>query len=439
MNAAELRATICLAGVFAARLLGLFMIYPIFAHYARALPGASPEMIGLALGAYGLTQGMLQIPMGMLSDRFGRKTVISIGLTVFGLGSVVAALATTIEGVLLGRVLQGAGAVGSSILAMVADLTRDEVRARAMAVVGATIGLSFSLAVLVGPPIAAVAGLAGIFWIIAGLALAGVAITLGLVPTPTRSPARGPAWSSFVSVLSDGELLRLDLAVFTLHAVLTASFLVVPAVLSQALGLDNASQWKFYLPMLVVAMALMVPAIIVAETRGRMKEGFIAAIATIAASLILLATLGAGALATTVALTAFFTAFNVMEAMLPSLVTKFAPADAKGAATGVYSTAQFFGIFAGGAGGGAMLATDGATGVLAFAVALTLVWLAVALAPAGAPAGRRGGGGGSRRRGNGGRSAPRRQADVTRPRPSAAPSRYGGMFAGGIRGASVGK
>jgi predicted MFS family arabinose efflux permease len=380
MNATELRATICLAGVFAARLLGLFMIYPIFAHYARALPGATPQMIGLALGAYGLTQALLQIPLGMLSDRIGRKTVIAIGLMVFGLGSVVAALATTIEGVLLGRVLQGAGAVGSSILAMVADLTRDEVRTRAMAVVGATIGLSFSLAVLVGPPIAAAVGLAGIFWIIAGLALAGIAITLGLTPTPTRSPARGPAWSSFLRVLGDGELLRLDLAVFTLHAVLTASFLVVPAVLSQALGLDNASQWKFYLPMLVAALALMAPAIVVAETRGRMKETFIAAIATIAASLVLLATLGAGALATTVALTAFFTAFNVMEAMLPSLVTKFAPAEAKGAATGVYSTAQFLGIFAGGAGGGAMLAAGGATGVLAFAIALTFVWLAVALA-----------------------------------------------------------
>jgi predicted MFS family arabinose efflux permease len=397
MNATELRATICLAGVFATRLLGLFMIYPIFAHYARALPGSSPQMIGLALGAYGLTQALLQIPLGMLSDRFGRKTVISIGLAVFGLGSVVAALATSIEGVLLGRVLQGAGAVGSTILAMVADLTRDEVRTRAMAVVGVTIGLSFSVAVLIGPPIAAAVGLAGIFWIIAGLALAGIAITLGLVPTPTQSPARGPAWSSFLGVLRDGELLRLDLAVFTLHAVLTAGFLVIPAVLSQALGLDNASQWKFYLPMLVASVALMLPAIIVAETRGQMKETFVASIATIAASLIALAAFRASALAAAVALTAFFTAFNVMEAMLPSLVTKFAPADAKGAATGVYSSWQFLGIFAGGAGGGVMLALAGATGVFGFAVTLTFIWLAVALSmrrPA--PARSRAAAGGSR-------------------------------------------
>jgi predicted MFS family arabinose efflux permease len=380
MNATELRATICLAAVFAARLLGLFIIYPVFAQYAQRLPGASPQMIGLALGAYGLTQGLLQIPLGILSDRVARKWVISGGLALFGLGSVVAALAATIEGVLLGRILQGAGAVGSTILAMVADLTRDEVRTQAMAVIGIAIGLSFGLAVLIGPPLAAAVGLSGIFWITAGLALVGVAVTLGLVPTPARTPARGPAWSSFLAVLRDGELLRLDFAVFTLHAILTASFLVIPAVLSQALELTSASQWKFYLPALVASVALMVPAIIVAETRGRMKEVFIASIVAIAASLMALAVFGASALAAAVALTAFFTALNVMEAMLPSLVTKFAPADAKGAATGVYSSSQFLGIFAGGAGGGWMLAAGGATGVFAFAIALTFVWLAVALA-----------------------------------------------------------
>jgi predicted MFS family arabinose efflux permease len=379
MNATELRATICLAAVFATRLLGLFMIYPVFAQLAQALPGASPQMIGLALGAYGLAQGLLQIPLGILSDRIGRKTVISFGLALFGAGSVVAALATSIEGVLLGRILQGAGAVGSSILAMVADLTRDEVRTRAMAVVGITIGLSFALAVLIGPPLAAAVGLSGIFWFTAGLALAGVAVTLGLVPTPARSSSRGLASSSFLSVLRDGELLRLDFAIFTLHAILTASFLVIPRILSRALDLTSADQWKFYLPAMVGAMALMVPAIIVAERRGRMKEVFVASIVAIAASLVALAGFRASAVAVAVALTAFFAALNVMEAMLPSLVTKFAPADAKGAATGVYSSSQFLGIFAGGAGGGWMLAAGGATGVFAFAIALTLIWLAIAL------------------------------------------------------------
>jgi len=380
MNKTELRAAICLAAVFATRLLGLFMIYPVFAQLAQGLPGATPQMIGLALGAYGLAQGLLQIPLGLLSDRFGRKRVISAGLALFAVGSVVAALATSIEGVLLGRILQGAGAIGSSVLAMVADLTRDEVRTRAMAVVGITIGMSFGLAVLIGPPLAAAVGLSGIFWFTAGLAVAGIAVTLGLVPTPARTVARGTASSSFVRVLRDGELLRLDFAIFTLHAVLTASFLVIPRVLSGALDMTDADQWKFYLPVMVAAMALMVPAIIVAETRGRMKEVFVAAIAVIAASLAALAAFRASAVAATAALTAFFTAFNAMEAMLPSLVTKFAPADAKGAATGVYSTSQFLGIFVGGAGGGWMLAAGGATGVFAFAIALTLVWLAVALA-----------------------------------------------------------
>ena len=379
MNATEIRATICLAAVFAARLLGLFIIYPVFAQLANGLPGASPQTIGLALGAYGLAQGLLQIPLGMLSDRVARKTVIAAGLGVFVLGSAVAALATSIDGVIVGRVLQGAGAVGSTILAMVADLTREEVRTRAMAVVGVTIGLSFGLAVLLGPPLAAATGLSGLFWITAALGLAGVAVILGPTPTPAASPPRGPAWPSLLGVLADGELLRLDFAVFVLHAVLTASFMVIPAILSQSLDLGAGGQWKFYLPVLVAAMAAMVPAIIVAETRGRMKEVFVGAVGVIAASLVALAAARASALTAAVALTAFFTAFNVMEAILPSLITKLARPDAKGAATGVYSTAQFLGIFAGGVGGGLALAAGGASGVFVFAIALTLVWLAVAL------------------------------------------------------------
>jgi len=380
MNPTELRATISLAAVFAARLLGLFMIYPIFAHYAQYLRGATPQMIGLALGAYGLAQGLLQIPLGLLSDRIGRKTVISAGLMVFGAGSVVAALATSIEGVLLGRILQGAGAVGSSILALVGDLTRDEVRTRAMAVVGITIGLSFGLAVMVGPPLAALVGLSGVFWVTAGFAVAGLGVTLGLVPTPVGSsgPA-GLAAPSFRKVLRNGELLRLDFAIFILHTILTASFLVIPRILSQTLHLSTAGQWKFYLPVLVAAVVFMVPAIIVAETRGRMKEVFVAAILAIAASLLGLEVLGGNAVAAAVALLLFFTGFNIMEAILPSLVTKFAPTEAKGAATGVYSSSQFLGIFVGGTGGGWMLATGGTTGILGFAVGLTMVWLVVAL------------------------------------------------------------
>jgi MFS family permease len=379
VNPTELRATICLALVFAARLLGLFMIYPVFAHYAEPLRDANPVMIGLALGGYGMAQGLLQIPLGLLSDRIGRKVVISAGLLVFGLGSVVAALATSIEGVLLGRILQGAGAVGSSILALVADLTRPQVRTRAMAVVGITIGLSFGAAVLIGPPLAAAGGLSAIFWLSAALAIAAIGITLGLTPNVGQTSGRvpGPAPASFGRVLRDGELLRLDFAIFSLHAVLTASFLVIPGILSHAFRLGVAGQWKLYLPILVASMVLMVPAIIVAETRGRMKAVFVGGVAVIGLSLLSLALLG-GAIVAAIALAAFLTAFNVMEALLPSLVTKLAPADARGAATGIYSSSQFFGIFVGGAGGGWILATAGSRGVLVAAAILILAWLALA-------------------------------------------------------------
>jgi predicted MFS family arabinose efflux permease len=381
VNRTELRAAICLSLVFAARLLGLFMIYPVFAHYAQQLRDANPVMIGLALGGYGMAQGLLQIPLGLLSDRIGRKAVISAGLFVFGLGSVVAAMANSIEGVLIGRILQGAGAVGSSILALVADLTRPEVRTRAMAVVGITIGLSFGAAVLIGPPLAAAGGLSAIFWLAATLALAAIGVTLGLTPTPPQPDAGrapGPALASFGQVLRDGELLRLDFAIFSLHAILTASFLVIPGILARAFHLGVAGQWELYLPVLVVSVILMVPAIILAETRGLMKTVFVGGVAVIGLSLLMLALLR-GAIAAAVALAAFLTAFNVMEAILPSLVTKLAPPDAKGAATGVYSSSQFFGIFAGGAGGGLILAAAGPAGVLAAAAILTAAWFALAL------------------------------------------------------------
>jgi predicted MFS family arabinose efflux permease len=381
MNPSERRATASLAAVFAMRLLGLFMIYPVFAAYAHGFRGATAETIGLALGAYGLTQGLLQIPFGLLSDRIGRKLMILIGLLFFAAGSVIAARAGSIEGVLIGRIVQGAGAVGSVILALIADLTREEVRTRAMAVVGSTIGLSFALAIVVGPLLAASIGLSGIFWLTGVFALCGIAITYGAVPQPQRVRHHRDAEAvpaMFARVLRNGELLRLDFAIFVLHAILTASFLAVPFLLARAFHLGGGGAWMIYLPVLAISVALMVPAVIVAETRGRMKEVFIGAILVIAASVAVLAWSEGSAIAVFAALVAFFAGFNTMEAMLPSLVTKIAPVDAKGTATGVYSSSQFLGIFVGGSVGGLAFAAGGARGVFVLALVLALIWLAVA-------------------------------------------------------------
>jgi MFS family permease len=379
LNPTELRITLGLAAVFAARLLGLFMVYPVFARLAQPLAGATPATIGLALGMYGLAQGLLQIPLGLLSDRLGRKPVIVAGLAVFIVGSVVAALSTSILGVTIGRLLQGGGAVGSSILAWTGDLTRDEVRTRAMAIVGITIGLSFALALVVGPAIAAWRGLSGIFWVTAALGLGGIGITLTLVPESARLVpiGQGSVLRSFSRVLSDPQLLRLDAGIFALHAILTASFLVAPREIMAIFHASAADQWKIYLPVLLASIALMIPAVGAAEALGRLKEVSIGAILVLAASLVILAAANTET-AGFVALSGFFAAFNVMEAILPSLVTKTAPAEARGAATGLYSSSQFLGIFAGGAGGGAILANWGPHGVWTFAAALAIVWLLTA-------------------------------------------------------------
>lgn len=383
MNPSERRTTASLAAVFALRLLGLFMIYPVFVAYARGLRGASPEIIGLALGAYGLTQGLLQIPFGLISDRIGRKIMITIGLLLFAAGSLVAARAGSVEGVLIGRILQGAGAVGSVVLALLADLTREEVRTRAMAAIGITIGFSFVVAIVLGPVFASLIGVSGIFWLTALFALVGIAIVLSQVPNPERLAVHRETETVpalFARVLSDPELLRLDLGIFCLHAILTASFLAVPPILVATFHLPSNRSMLIYLPVLVVSVALMIPAVVLAEKRGRMKDVFIATITILALSLFALAFQDRNAAAVVAALVFFFAAFNVMEAMLPSLITRCAPPEAKGTATGVYSSLQFFGIFVGGALGGMALGMAGPRGVFVFAGIIALVWLAVAIA-----------------------------------------------------------
>jgi MFS family permease len=380
MNRLEFRAAGSLAAVFSVRLLGLFMIYPVFADYAGNLSGASPYLIGEALGIYGLTQGLLQIPFGLLSDRLGRKSMIVFGLILFGIGSAVAATSHTIGGVIVGRALQGAGAIGSVILAMVADLTAEENRTKAMAMVGITIGASFMVALVAGPIAAHFIGVKGIFWLMVALAAAGIAITQFAVPTPKLSFHRDAETvpGLIVSVLRNKELLRLDLGIFALHAMLTASFLLVPGLLRATLGMSSNNDWMVYLPVLLVSIAVMVPAIVIAEKFRHMKAVFVCAVAALVVSQVMLA-LGAGDFKLLLAgLVVFFSAFNVMEASLPSLITKTAPPDAKGTAMGIYSSLQFLGIFAGGVVGGFVNQYAGSTGVFALTTALALVWLLAA-------------------------------------------------------------
>ena len=381
MERQELRAALSLAAVFSVRLLGLFMIYPVFAAYARGLTGATPYLIGEALGIYGLTQGLLQIPFGLLSDKVGRKLMIVIGLAAFALGSAVAAVSTSIDGVIVGRALQGAGAVGSVILALVADLTAEENRTKAMALVGVTIGASFMIALVAGPIVADFVGVAGIFWLMVALAVVGIAITQFVVPNPPRLRVHRDAEAVpalIGAVLRDRELLRLDIGIFVLHAMLTASFLVVPGLLRGTLDVAVGRQWLVYLPVLVISVILMLPAIVVAEKYRRMKGVFVGAVAALLASQLMLY-FGAGNLYVLLAaLVVFFSAFNVMEASLPSLITKAAPPDAKGTAMGLYSSLQFLGIFCGGVVGGFANQHGGDAAVFALTAALALLWLVAA-------------------------------------------------------------
>jgi MFS family permease len=381
MKTHEFRAAGSLAAVFSVRLLGLFMIYPVFAAYARNLSGANPYLIGEALGIYGLSQGLLQIPFGLLSDRIGRKVMIVLGLLLFAIGSAVAAVSTSIGGVIVGRALQGSGAVGSVILALVADLTNEENRTKAMALIGITIGLSFMVALVAGPIVANFIGVPGIFWLMVGLALLGIAITEFVVPNPRRIRVHRDAEAVpalIGAVLRDKELLRLDFGIFALHAMLTASFLVVPGLLRATLNLPMRNQWFVYLPVLFISVAVMLPAIIIAEKHRRMKGVFVGAVAALALSQIMLYFAAANLFALLAALVVFFSAFNVMEAILPSLITKSAPAEAKGTAMGLYSSSQFLGIFIGGLIGGWAHQVGGSDGVFVLTAVIALGWLVAA-------------------------------------------------------------
>lgn len=379
MTPTERRAASSLATVMALRMLGLFMILPVFSLYASQLEGATPTLIGLGMGIYGLTQGLFQIPFGTLSDHYGRRKIIVLGLIIFTIGSVISGIADSMTGMIIGRALQGMGAVGSTIIAMIADLTRPEQRTKAMAISGMTIGMSFTLAMILGPVLA---NWINLFWLASLFGIFGIILLFTWVPTPTVNPAwhseAEPDVTQFSSILKDTELMRLNLGIFLLHAVFTASFVIIPLSLQNLLGLVGEQQWKFYLPTLILGFLLSVPFIITAEKKRRLKPFFLGAIATLGIAELLLWFFAQNLLLSAVSLLLFFAAFSLLEAFLPSLVSRTAPPSRKGTALGIYSSSQFLGIFVGGTLGGWLYGTLGLTHVYLFCVVLTGLWFVVA-------------------------------------------------------------
>ena len=379
MNSLELRASLGLAGIYALRMLGMFLILPVFAIYAQTLLGADNHtLIGLALGSYGLTQALLQLPLGMLSDRIGRKKVIYGGLLLFAIGSFVAAGAHDIVTLTIGRVIQGSGAISAAITALLADLTREENRTRAMAMIGMSIGTTFAVSLVLGPVLAQYIGVNGIFALTGALSLAALVGVWLIIPDPAISRFHSDTEANtkrLPAVLKNPQLLRLNYGIFALHAAQMAMFVTIPFALIKTAGLDKAHHWEVYLPVTVIGFILMVPAIIYGEKKARLKQVFIGAIAIMTAAQLGMALALDSFWQIVMWLGLYFIAFNILEATLPSLISKIAPADAKGTAIGVYNTAQSFGLFMGAAAGGWLYTHYGPAGVFGFTSLLMASWL----------------------------------------------------------------
>lgn len=376
----EIRASTSLASIFALRMLGLFLILPVFSVHARSLPGGdSATLVGLAMGIYGLTQSFGQIPFGAASDKYGRKRVIIAGLVLFALGSFIAAAATTIGWVIVGRAVQGTGAISAAVTAFIADATREEHRTKAMAMVGGSIGLTFAGSLVAAPLLYDLIGMGGIFAMTGILSLLAILVVIFVVPAAPSVPVmRVP----FRDVLRNGELMRLNYGVFALHLTQMAMFVVIPSALVQYAGLPLAAHWKIYLPVVLLSFVLMLPPVFIGEKRGKTKQVFVAAIA-----LLLLVQVGMWAMLVLpgmhwmlliAMLLAFFVAFNILEASQPSLVSRIAPPAAKGTALGIYNTLQALGLFCGGALGGWLKQHVGASSVFVLGAGLTMAWLIIA-------------------------------------------------------------
>ena len=363
----EWRASTTLSGVYALRMLGMFLVLPVLSLYAASLPGAenNKTLVGLAMGIYGLTQALLQLPLGIASDKFGRKKTIYVGLIVFAAGSFLAAAANSLPMLVAARAIQGAGAVSAAVTALLADLTRDGVRTRAMAMIGLSIGLTFSVSLVVAPMIADIIGVPGLFMLTGILTVISIGVVAWMTPAP--------------------EVSNLDFGIFALHAAQMALFTALPFAMTQ-LGLEKIQHWKVYLPSTIAGLVIMIPLIIIGETRNKLKQVFILGIACIAAAQIGLLFGMHSIWLITAYLVVYFIGFNVLEASLPSMVSKIAPADLKGTAMGVYNTMQSVGLFVGGASGGWLFQQYGFAGVFTFCSVLMLLWLVIAvLAPAPKP------------------------------------------------------
>jgi len=390
MSKRELRASISLASIFGLRLLGMFIILPIFALWTQGRPGWNLQLAGIAMGAYGLTQGILQIPFGWLSDRHGRKPLLYVGLALFAAGSFLCAASESPWAMIAGRVVQGAGAVSAVAIAMVADLTRESQRTKAMAIIGVSIGAVFAISLVAAPFLERMIGVPGVFALTGYLALAALAVVRWVVPDAPEQK-RSASAVAFTAVLRDPELLRLNVGIFAIHAVLMAMFVVVPVALVHA-GSPAAEQWWIYLASVGAGSVLMLPALI-GPAAAHERPVFLASIGVVALSLgIMIARLDSVAAIVT-ALVIYFAGFNVLEAKLPALVSRAAPREATGAATGVYSSVQFLGTFFGAAAGGAIAQHAGFHAVLVSCLVVTGVWLAVAwnmgdFMPAASPASR---------------------------------------------------
>lgn len=379
MTPQERRATWGLGCVFSLRMLGMFMVLPVLTTYGMALNGASEALIGIAIGIYGLAQAVFQIPFGLVSDRIGRKPLIVGGLLVFALGSAIAAISDSIWGIILGRALQGSGAIAAAVMALLSDLTREQNRTKAMAFIGVSFGITFAIAMVVGPIVTHAFGLHALFWMIALLALAGIAITLTVVPSADAhvlnresSIVRG----SFSKVLSNARLLKLNFGIMCLHILLMSSFVALPLAMQHA-GLAASEHWKVYLVTMLVSFAAVVPFIIYAEKYRRMKQVFMGCVAVLFCAEVLLWLAGLHLWGIIAGVQLFFVAFNVMEAILPSLISKESPAGYKGTAMGIYSTSQFIGVAIGGSLGGWLYGLQGAGWVFIAGAVIAAVWFVV--------------------------------------------------------------